>query len=435
MKKPFKVLGAWWILSVILMFGCRLSLVSQGWMAWLATVTPTPTATATVTPTPTVSPTPTWTPTPLPYQGEVHIAHLLPLTGPFPDIGQIAQQVAQLWRDSHQGVLTLGDAQYQIVLHFEDTGLDPDQAREAALRSGQVPILGVIGPYGTVPALQAASWFEVRRIPVLLPWTTYPEITSKKRYVFRVNVDDELLAQALLLWARKMKAQRLGILVEEGSSFSEVFGERLIVQAEQWGFRTLVSTFSDEDPSSRVRALRQLKSQGPDVFLWPVYPDRVRKLLPLIGTLHLTQPVLGLDVWEDPLLHSCLACQTLAFMTPWLGNERVRPDTPEGKTFVDLYQQYIGGYPNQIAFLTWEAYQILTQALQQCAPLQGHLTQDRACIRALLETETFTGLTGPVRFNADGDALRCLWVITWDEQGYWTKEGELCLAQEEAINP
>ncbi len=393
------------------------------------TLTPSPTATPTPTPTSTPTPTPTLTPTPLPYGGVLRIGHMLPLSGPYPDFAEASRDAAKLWLRMRERRLNLAGVEYRLQAIFVDTALDPNQSLVAARELLQKDVLAVIGPYGSLPALETARWLNAREIPTLVVWTTYPRITQGKPYVFRINPDDDLYAQAWLLLVEEFGAAHLGILIEEEEPFSREFGERLARWAELWGFQVTTAFFLDTDPGSRANALRQVRET--DALLWPLFVDQMWDLLPLVDILNITQPVVGPDVWDNPDLLGCTVCTNFYFVTPWLPIPAVTEALVDTRAseFVEMYAQALERWPGQLEALTWDAYEVLAQALEVCAPLTGDLTQDRGCLRDALAQGTWQTLTGPMRFDRDGDALRCVLVITWDEVGDWQLYKRLCLEE------
>jgi len=354
---------------------------------------------------------------------------MVPLTGPFPDIGEEARQTAELWLQSKDGHVMLDGAAYTLMIRWADTGLDAALTRRVARELAREDLLAVIGPYGSVPALEAVRVFDPLGIPTLITWATYPYITPGHPFTFRINYNEKLLGQALLELASSFGAQSLGIVIAEQETFSEEFGSQLAQQARAQGFQVQVSYFRENDLASQRQALQQVAQT--DVLIWPLYGDQTRSLLAIAKELGLTQPVLGTDTWESFELLHCEECSNLFFITPWVANKRVLTAIPEPAAweFAELYQANYAQLPNQISALTWDAFELWAQALEQCASLTGDLTRDRACVQETLAQGTWRGLTGPIRFNEDGDALRCLLVVTWAEDGLWALHDRICLSE------
>jgi branched-chain amino acid transport system substrate-binding protein len=73
------------------------------------------------------------------------------------------------------------------------------------------------------------------------------------------------------------------------------------------------------------------------------------------------------------------------------------------KEFIDEYQAAYGYVPDDVAALTFDAVNILLQAIQD-AGLTGSLHQDRDKIRAAITSiKNYEGITGKMTFNETGD--------------------------------
>jgi branched-chain amino acid transport system substrate-binding protein len=73
------------------------------------------------------------------------------------------------------------------------------------------------------------------------------------------------------------------------------------------------------------------------------------------------------------------------------------------KEFIDEYNKTYGYVPDDVAALTFDAANIILQAIQD-AGLTGNLQQDRDNIRAAIASiKNYEGITGKMTFNESGD--------------------------------
>jgi branched-chain amino acid transport system substrate-binding protein len=76
-------------------------------------------------------------------------------------------------------------------------------------------------------------------------------------------------------------------------------------------------------------------------------------------------------------------------------------DSPEAHDFVELYREWHGTVPKVTAAMTFDAVNLLLQAIESQASLDPDSIR-----RALAETGEYTGATGTIRFTGSPDPAR-----------------------------
>ena len=76
--------------------------------------------------------------------------------------------------------------------------------------------------------------------------------------------------------------------------------------------------------------------------------------------------------------------------------------------FIEKYEGAYGDTPGDVAALTWDAMQIVVQAIENCGSLAGDLDADRECIRdGMAQIRDLEGITGRMTFDDEGDPVKC----------------------------
>ena len=200
--------------------------------------------------------------------------------------------------------------------------------------------------------------------------------------------------------ARQTAAVLYDIASDYPKGLAENFRDAAIANGmEIVGFESF--TTGDTDFSSQ---LTNIISANPDVIFTPQYYNEVPLIVQQARELGYEGPILGSDSWGTPdLLDLCGdACNGLFFSTHYA------PDiaTDVAQTFISGYEELYGAKPDDVAALTYDAFQMLFTAIENANSL------DRAAIRdALANIDLFEGVTGVMSFDEQGDPVKCAVII------------------------
>ena len=85
---------------------------------------------------------------------------------------------------------------------------------------------------------------------------------------------------------------------------------------------------------------------------------------------------------------------------------------------IDRYKAKYGYVPDDVAALTWDATRIVLQAIQNAGKLSGKLKKDREAVRkGMTEITSFAGITGNMKFDEQGDPVKCAVVVRISDSG------------------
>ena len=136
----------------------------------------------------------------------------------------------------------------------------------------------------------------------------------------------------------------------------------------------------------------------------PDAPPKVSLILPQLAFQDLQNiALLGTNLWHDPRLIEMAGKHASGAIIPdGFFAESLNPAVQE---FTEAFQLAYGETPG---FLEAVAYDSATMVLDLIA--QGAMSRE-AVRKGLSRMETFNGVTGPTRFNADGDAIKYLTLL------------------------
>lgn len=302
-----------------------------------------------------------------------------------------------------------------------------DQPTQVAVAAGfrdDPRVVGVVGHTGSAQTLEAAPIYgDVERggrraVVAVTPTATNPAVTRANEWVFRVCPTDDDAARALARYAAdSLRARAVAVVYRNdlfGRGFTRTFrdafaeqGGRVIEHDPYLAGITEYAAYAGriarrradavviaggaDDAQDMVRALRAATATGAG--------EAGRAAIPVLGTDDLAA------LASEP--ESAREFRGVRYTTFYLPEQAL---TPERQRFVSDYRRRSGRSPDHRAALSYDAAMLIGQAVLAVGP-------DRHRVRDWIadvgrRTAAFAGVTGDIRFNADGDAVSKLVLVT-----------------------
>ncbi len=334
---------------------------------------------------------------------EIRLGVNAELTGSKPTVGDSCKKAAELIaaQINQAGGLQVGDKKVPVKLFIED---NEDKAESAAAAGqkliSQNNVLAMLGPNASSNAIPAATICEDAKVIMISPWSTNPKTTEGKKFVFRACFIDDFQGQVMAKFARQqLKAQTAAVLYDVASEYNKGIAEFFKKFFEEGGGQVVAfQSYStgDKDFSSQLTAI---KAANPQVLFLPNYYNEVPLQVKQALSQGLKVSIIGSDSWGSPELLT-LAGKDLEgsyFSTHYA------PDiaTPQAKKFIGEYEAKYGKKPDDVAALTYDAAQLLCQAVTQAGSLDRQKVRD-----ALAAVKEFDGVTGKMTFKGTGDPIK-----------------------------
>jgi branched-chain amino acid transport system substrate-binding protein len=361
---------------------------------------------------------------------EIKIGLDVPMTGDIAYVGTQSERAAEMYTTeiNDAGGLEVGGKKYKISFIVADNESKAESATAAATKLiTQDKVLAIVGPQASKQAVPTGEVANENETPMISPWSTNPNTTLDRPWVFRVPFLDPFQGPVVAGFATsELGATKAAVLYDVASDYPKGLAENFRDGFEAInGAGSVVAfesfTTGDTDFSAQ---LTKIKGTDADVLFTPQYYNEVPLIVKQAQELGLSQVVLGSDSWGDPkTLELCGdACEGMFFSTHYAAEGA----TGATKEFIDKYNALYGEIPGDVAALTWDAMRIVGKALQDCGTISGDLAKDRKCIRdALAEIKNFDGITGQMTFTPDGDPIKCA-VIVKIQGGKFTFHDQAC---------
>ena len=111
-----------------------------------------------------------------------------PLTGDIPKVGEGTKFAAQMWLEDVKaaGGLTVGKKKYTVELVLEDNESKAESAVKVATKMiTEDGVLVMVGPQASKQAIPAGGIANNYKTVMITPWSTNPDTTKNRPYVFR----------------------------------------------------------------------------------------------------------------------------------------------------------------------------------------------------------------------------------------------------------
>ncbi len=358
------------------------------------------------------------------FAGEVYIGVIAPLTGDIPKVGQDTVEAAEMVVDEVNAEcgLQIDGENYEVIILIEDNEAKAESSVAVATRLiVEEEVLAIIGPQASKQAVPTGQVANDRETPMISPWSTNPDTTFNRPWVFRAAFLDPFQGPVVAGFVQsEFGAQTAAVLYDVASDYPKGLAENFRDAAIANGMEVVAFesfTTGDTDFSSQ---LTNIIAENPDVIFTPQYYNEVPLIVQQARELGYEGPIVGSDSWGTAdLLQLCGdACEGLFFSTHYA------PDiaTEVGQTFIQAYEELYGYKPSDVAALTYDAFKLLFTAIESANSLE------RADVRdALARIELFEGVTGLMSFDEQGDPIKCA-VIIQIKDGAFTYYDSACPA-------
>jgi branched-chain amino acid transport system substrate-binding protein len=299
------------------------------------------------------------------------------------------------------------------LISVDNHGL-PDDASAAARELSQQHVSVIIGPNMTECALAVIPETERNKIPVISPAGTHPDITvdSKTRevyrYMFRATFIDAYQGRAMADYAvRQLNGRTAAVMYDERSPYSRGLAEIFRKAFETDGGTVPIFLPLDSQDKNMANILLKLSEEPCDVVYAPFYDDQAVQCIDSLRAGGFQKPILGPDGWNGPKMAQAIqpAGQFRLYYSDHYAND---VQHNESKKFIAMYYEKYGLLPDSYAALGYDSFMMAVEAIRRSQ--NGH-PEDVAA--ELAKTVDFAGVTGTISLDANHDAVKDVYIMTF----------------------
>ncbi len=345
-----------------------------------------------------------------------------PLTGDIPKVGEGTKYAALMWLEDIEkaGGLEVDGKKYEVELVIEDNESKAESAVKANTKMiTQDDVLAIIGPQSSKQAVPAGEVANKYKTVMISPWSTNPNTTMDRPYVFRGCFLDPFQGPVVSNFiTEEFGFTKAAVLYDVANDYSKGLAE---VFKDAWekkhgaGSVAAFESFTTKDTDFSSQLTTIVKS-GAEVIFTPQYYNEVPLIVNQAKDLGWTGPIVGSDSWGSAeLVPLCGEACYGQFFSSHYAAAGAKGAT---KAFIDRYEETYGYTPDDVAALTWDALKLVQQAIQNANEITGRVEKDRTSVRdALAQIKNFQGITGNMTFTEEGDPIKCAVIVKINNEG------------------
>ena len=320
--------------------------------------------------------------------------------------------------------VTLGGQTYKIELVYGDNGSTTDKAPSAASSLVSAGVSVVLGSYGSSVSMAGGPKFEEAGIPAIGVTCTNPNVTAGNSYYFRICFLDNFQADVLANFGMdKFGAKTAYCLGESGNEYDQGLIAFFKQVFEAAGGKVITDSFPTGN-SDFGSYLNKAKSEGADVIFTPVSIAYAVQIIKQAASLGLEIPFLGSDTLDDNMVLDAIKGTDLQLYVSTFYQEGGSAEFDAGiKKYINDNAEALAanGGNDTISAVTamgYDAYFVALEAMKKAD------SADKAALMKILPSVTYTGVSGAIAFDEQGDAVRdTAYIKTADTaNGTWVLE-------------
>ncbi len=294
-----------------------------------------------------------------------------------------------------------------IKVLYEDDKSNPQEATNKVLQLiDRDRVTALLGEVTSARSKAGGIVANKKRVPMITPSATNPEVTKVGAFVFRVCFTDDVQGEAAADFVvDKLGKKRVAVLFATDDLYSSGLTEVFRKQLKQRGGSVVAEKGFLKKETNFTTYLNELKDAKPDIIYAPIYYNQMTliarqgKALGIKGDMFL-----GGDGWDaDELVNDAGDELEGAYFTNFYA-----PDVPwaNAKIFRVKYNDRFHHDPSSNAAMGYDATELLADALTRAKD-----DSTDALRQAIQDTKDFQGATGGITIDAERNADKPVVVV------------------------
>jgi branched-chain amino acid transport system substrate-binding protein len=358
----------------------------------------------------------------------IKIGFNAPMTGDNPDVGASTKNAAEMYLAKNP-MIEVGGKSYKLSFVYEDNEYKAESAVKVNTKLiTEDEVLGIVGPQSSSQAVPAGEVANNYKTPMISPWSTNPNTTLDRPFVFRGCFLDPFQGPVAANFATdELGAKKAAVIYDIAADYPKGLAEFFKMAFEGiHGAGSVVAfetfTTGDKDFSAQMT---NIVASGADILFVPQYYSEVPLIIRAAKEMGWQNEILGADAWAGGDLMGLCGddCKGYFFSSHYAAEGA----TGATKAFIDEYAAKYGKTPDDVAALTWDSLGLMIQAVKDTGGLSGDVKADRVKVKdALVAVKDYPGITGGMTFNADGDPEKCAVVVKINDEGKFAFHKSVC---------
>lgn len=326
---------------------------------------------------------------------EIDIGTILGLTGQYASYGQKMQQGFEFAANEINSAGGINGRRIHLIV--EDHQFNPTKAISAYRKlTGADKVRIIVGITGSSNALPVCEASKSDDVVIIDPLGSAPKLTTHggPNY-FRIMASETFAGKYIADWAIENGMKRPAIVYAE-DEWGVSYKDTVLLYLNEKGFADTPIYGSTKGMRDFRTQIEKIRRQNPDAILLLLYPTEASVFMQQLRQAGIDAPVYGTDNLSAPEFVS-------------VGGEVVEgvkvamPAPAKGPTydaFITKYREKFGEDPDASIMKSYDAMKLAAAAIKKVG-------DEPSKIKAYLKSPgfEFKGITGPVKFDANGDLI------------------------------
>ena len=300
--------------------------------------------------------------------------------------------------------VSINGEEYKVELKIVDNQSENDKGVSAAQELASADVSVVIGSYGSGVAMAAAPIFDKAKIPAIGASCTNPGVTLGNPYYYRICYLDPFQGSVLANLAKdEFDAKVAYVFTELGDDYSVGLGNYFTKEFERLGGKVV----ADQNPAGNTDMsgfVNAAKNANADVIFAPSSTTVASLLIAQAASSGI--PLISADTWDDAvILEAATKSGAEVYFSTFYDSEA----SAAAKEFLSGFQAWLNANSDKltnnggsdtvsaVSALGYDTYMVAVEAIKKAG------STDSDDVNTAMPSVTYTGVTGKVKFDSEGD--------------------------------
>ena len=301
----------------------------------------------------------------------------------------------------------IGGKTYNVELVIVDNQSATDKAVTAAQSLVSSGVSIVLGSYGSGASMAGGDVFAAAEVPAIGVSCTNPNVTLLCDYYWRVCFLDPFQGSVMANFAADKGCKKAYVLSMLGEDYGNGLAHYFVEAFKALGCEVVEDTFP-EGTSDFSAYLNNAVNAGCDVIFSPCATTYASLIIDQAASQGITFPIMAGDTWESSvILDAAKGKDVDVYVSTFFAEDETNAAAVD---FVSGFKAWLNANPDKltnnggndivaaVSVLGFDAYNVAIEALKAAG------STEPAAVAAALPSVTYTGVTGAISFDENGDA-------------------------------
>jgi branched-chain amino acid transport system substrate-binding protein len=294
-----------------------------------------------------------------------------------------------------------------VKVLYEDDKSNPQEASNKVLQLiDRDKVVALLGEVASARSRSGGIAANKKKIPMITPSSTHPDVTKVGPFVFRVCFTDDIQAvSGAEFIVSKLGKKKVGLLFASDDLYSSGLADDFRKELKKRGGELVVEKGFLKKETNFTTYLNEIKDAKPEIIYAPIYYNQMALIARQAKAAGIKGDMFaGGDGWDaDELLSDAGEELEGAYFTNFYA-----PDVPwpNSKAFREEYVKRFKHDPSSLAAMGYDAAKVLADAIKRAKD-----DSPESIRQAIQDTKDFAGATGAITIDGERNADKPVVVV------------------------